>query len=160
MKATGIVRRIDDLGRVVIPKAIRRTLRIHEGDMLEIYLSDEGGVLFRKYQAFGINDDAVNAIKQTLSHEGMRFAIYNTDEIIAASSAADKHKPPIGISDLENVYQQTIFAPRVGRPNPWLICPILNEGDIYGWVTVEGDEDAKRQAARMAAAFLGNTLNT
>lgn len=50
MKATGIVRRIDDLGRVVIPKEIRRTLAIREGDPLEIYTTD-GGVLFRKYTA-------------------------------------------------------------------------------------------------------------
>lgn len=49
MKATGIVRRIDDLGRVVIPKEIRRTLAIREGDPLEIYTTD-GGVLFRKYE--------------------------------------------------------------------------------------------------------------
>ena len=49
MKATGIVRRIDDLGRVVIPKEIRRTMRIREGDPLEIYTDREGGVIFKKY---------------------------------------------------------------------------------------------------------------
>ena len=49
MKATGIVRRIDDLGRVVIPKEIRRTMRIQEGDPLEIYTNNEGAVLFKKY---------------------------------------------------------------------------------------------------------------
>ena len=49
MKATGIVRRIDDLGRVVIPKEIRRTLRIREGDALEIYTSAAGEVIFKKY---------------------------------------------------------------------------------------------------------------
>ena len=49
MKATGIVRRIDDLGRVVIPKEIRRTMRIREGDPLEIYTDKDGGVIFRKY---------------------------------------------------------------------------------------------------------------
>ena len=49
MKATGIVRRIDDLGRVVIPKEIRRTMRIREGDTLEIYTDKDGGVIFKKY---------------------------------------------------------------------------------------------------------------
>ena len=53
MKATGIVRRIDDLGRVVIPKEIRRTLRIREGDPLEIYTEKDGGVVFRKYSPMG-----------------------------------------------------------------------------------------------------------
>lgn len=51
MKATGIVRRIDDLGRVVIPKEIRRTLRIREGDPLEIYTATDGEVIFKKYSA-------------------------------------------------------------------------------------------------------------
>jgi AbrB family looped-hinge helix DNA binding protein len=53
MKATGIVRRIDDLGRVVIPKEIRRTMRIREGDPLEIYTSREGEVIFKKYSLLG-----------------------------------------------------------------------------------------------------------
>ena len=53
MKATGIVRRIDDLGRVVIPKEIRRTLRIREGDPLEIFTEREGSVILRKYSPIG-----------------------------------------------------------------------------------------------------------
>lgn len=53
MKATGVVRRIDDLGRVVIPKEIRRTLRIHEGDPLEIFTDREGGVILKKYSPVG-----------------------------------------------------------------------------------------------------------
>ena len=53
MKATGIVRRVDDLGRIVIPKEIRRTLRIREGDPLEIYTEKDGGVIFRKYSPMG-----------------------------------------------------------------------------------------------------------
>ena len=53
MKATGIVRRIDDLGRVVIPKEIRRTLRIREGDPLEIYTATDGEVIFKKYSPVG-----------------------------------------------------------------------------------------------------------
>ena len=53
MKATGIVRRVDDLGRIVIPKEIRRTLKIREGDPLEIYTEKDGGVIFRKYSPMG-----------------------------------------------------------------------------------------------------------
>lgn len=58
MKATGIVRRIDDLGRVVIPKEIRRTLRIREGDPLEIFTEREGSVILRKYSPIGEIDAA------------------------------------------------------------------------------------------------------
>ena len=53
MKATGIVRRIDDLGRIVIPKEIRRTMRIREGDPLEIFTDNDGGVILRKYSPIG-----------------------------------------------------------------------------------------------------------
>ncbi len=57
MKATGIIRRIDDLGRIAIPKEFRRIMRIREGDPVEIFLDGQGGVVFRKYSQLGINDD-------------------------------------------------------------------------------------------------------
>ena len=61
MKATGIVRRIDDLGRVVIPKEIRRTMRIREGDPLEIYTNSDGEVIFKKYSAISeMSENAAN----------------------------------------------------------------------------------------------------
>lgn len=63
MKATGIVRRIDDLGRVVIPKEIRRTLRIREGDPLEIFLSDDGGCMLKKYSPMEYNEDTIRMVK-------------------------------------------------------------------------------------------------
>ena len=67
MKATGIVRRIDDLGRVVIPKEIRRTMRIREGDPLEIYTSKEGEVIFKKYSLMGDIDDLAGQFCEALS---------------------------------------------------------------------------------------------
>ena len=79
MKATGIVRRMDDLGRVVIPKEIRRTLRLREGDLLELYTDDQGGIIFRKYNAIGDYD--VNLIKE-VCQEGLdytAFGLYDRD---------------------------------------------------------------------------------
>lgn len=77
MKATGIVRRIDDLGRVVIPKEIRRSLRIREGDPLELYTSD-GGIVFKKYQAYDDKDWAI-ARKMAQAILKADFAIYDMD---------------------------------------------------------------------------------
>ena len=79
MKATGIIRRMDDLGRVVIPKEIRRTLRLREGDPLELYVDNQGGIVFRKYNVMGDYD--VNLIEE-VCQEGLEytaFGIYDRD---------------------------------------------------------------------------------
>ena len=86
MKATGIVRRIDDLGRVVIPKEIRRTMRIREGDPLEIYTDKEGGVIFKKYSLLGGVDDFAEQLCETLCKcTGFLCAVADRDSVIAAA---------------------------------------------------------------------------
>lgn len=88
MKATGIVRRIDDLGRVVIPKEIRRTLRIREGDPLEIYTEKDGGVIFRKYSPMGdLQDFAAQICESIGKNTGRIAAVSDRDSIIALSGA-------------------------------------------------------------------------
>ena len=85
MKATGIVRRIDDLGRVVIPKEIRRTMRIREGDPLEIYTDREGGVIFKKYSQLGDVSDFAAQLCDTISRvAGIPAVITDRDSCIAA----------------------------------------------------------------------------
>jgi len=88
MKATGIVRRVDDLGRIVIPKEIRRTLRIREGDPLEIYTEKDGGVIFRKYSPMGdLQDFAAQICEAIGSNTGRIAAVSDRDSIIALSGA-------------------------------------------------------------------------
>lgn len=88
MKATGIVRRIDDLGRVVIPKEIRRTLRIREGDPLEIYTEKDGEVIFKKYSPMGDLSDFAGQLCDSIGkHTGRIAAISDRDTIIALSGA-------------------------------------------------------------------------
>ena len=86
MKATGIVRRIDDLGRVVIPKEIRRTMRIREGDPLEIYTDSDGEVIFKKYSPIGelgpYTKQYVDVLGRTA---GLPVVICYSDHIIAVS---------------------------------------------------------------------------
>ena len=85
MKATGIVRRIDDLGRVVIPKEIRRTLRIREGDPLEIFTASDGEVIFKKYSPMGEISEFSGQYSEVLSRtSGMGVLITDRDHVISA----------------------------------------------------------------------------
>ena len=91
MRATGIVRRIDELGRVVIPKEIRRTLRIREGDPLEIYTDHDGEVVLKKYSPIGeiasVAKDYTDALLRTLGHVAI---ITDRDVVVSASGSPKK----------------------------------------------------------------------
>ena len=95
MKATGIVRRIDDLGRIVIPKEIRRVMRLREGDPLEIYTEADGSVVFRKYSPIGdmsrVSEEYAEAINRT---SGIPIAICDRDNVIAVSGVSRKEFLP------------------------------------------------------------------
>ena len=89
MKATGIVRRIDDLGRIVIPKEIRRTLRIRESDPLEIYTGTAGEVIFKKYSPIGeLGSFAADYTEVLNRTAGISVAI--TDRVVAGRAALRK----------------------------------------------------------------------
>ena len=91
MKATGIVRRIDDLGRVVIPKEIRRTMRIREGDPLEIYTDRDGEVIFKKYSPIGELGDFAACYAESLAKtSGIGVCVTDRDNIIAVSGIPKK----------------------------------------------------------------------
>lgn len=91
MKATGIVRRIDDLGRVVIPKEIRRTLRIREGDPLEIFTDREGQVILKKYSPIGeLNEFATEYCESLYENTGHIAIISDRDNLIAISGGSKK----------------------------------------------------------------------
>ena len=84
MKATGIVRRIDDLGRVVIPKEIRRTMRIREGDPLEIFTNGDGGVVFKKYSLMGgLGDFSAQLCESLYKTTGKMVTITDRDACIS-----------------------------------------------------------------------------
>ena len=92
MKATGIVRRIDDLGRVVIPKEIRRSMKIREGDPLEIYTTSEGGVVFKKY--YPIDQERADNLKETLHLLlDQSFGVYdNHGDLICGTGIFQTHE--------------------------------------------------------------------
>ena len=108
MKATGIVRRIDELGRVVVPKEIRRTLRIREGDPLEIFTNRDGEVILKKYSPIGELDNFAKQYAEALGQtSGQMIMICDRDQVVAASGGAKKENIGKKISkDVENLIDE------------------------------------------------------
>ena len=134
LRATGIVRRIDELGRVVIPKEIRRTLRIREGDPLEIYTDRDGEVILKKYSPIGemssFAKDYTESLFRSLGHIA---CIVDRDQVVAASGVSKKELWDKPISpDLESAIQarQTVALNRTGGGK---IVPVTNEEDVSGY---------------------------
>ena len=138
MKATGIVRRIDDLGRVVVPKEIRRTMRIREGQAMEIYTGREGEIILKKYSP--IEELAECAAGFTKS--------------ISTVTGCPGEKAYFSI--LENTDNTT--------PLPELIFPILSSGDAIGSVILCGKDreslpgDTEKKLLQVAATYLGREM--
>ena len=178
MKATGIVRRVDDLGRIVIPKEIRRTLRIREGDPLEIYTEKDGGVIFRKYSPMGDLQDLAAQICESIgSSTGRIAAVADRDSIIALSGAPKRElmdKP--NSQDLEKLMEQrrnyrytsgdTLLRATESSDKYHLgvAAPILSQGDLMGCVMLLLGEDrnplqeADQKLAQTLASFLGKQM--
>lgn len=182
MKATGIVRRIDDLGRVVIPKEIRRTLRIREGDPLEIFTDREGEVILKKYSPIGELSDFASQYAESLHKtSGHITCISDRDTIIAVSGASKKEFVEKSISsDVERIIEEkntlivktpeektiTILADENGdkRYSSQVVSPIISEGDPIGSVMfLSTDPDIRMgeveaKLAQTAAGFLGKQM--
>lgn len=178
MKATGIVRRVDDLGRVVIPKEIRRTLKIREGDPLEIYTEKDGGVIFRKYSPMGDMQEAAAQLCEAISvATGRIAAVADRDMLIALSGAPKRElleRPNSGelnslLEQRQNYrYQedQPIIRPTEGTERYFLgvSAPILCQGDLMGGVLLlmeEGTpamEEGDRKLVQTVAHYLGSQM--
>ena len=177
MKATGIVRRIDDLGRVVIPKEIRRTMRIREGDPLEIYTTREGEVIFKKYSLINGLEDFASQLCDVLNRTtGLTAAVTDRDAVIAAAGSGKRELLGKQLSPaLEQLMDQRSTYCQCGTEPP-LYCsdsahssavaaaaPILCQGDVLGTVllfTAEGHfaGELESKLAQMVAAFLGRHM--
>ena len=182
MKATGIVRRIDDLGRVVIPKEIRRTLRLREGTPLEIFTDREGEIILKKYSPMmELNAFASQYADAMAQSTGLMVCITDRDQVIAASGGAKKEYLQKPISrQLEHVIQErmTVQAGKDDRAytpvaseepegvTPQGIAPIICEGDAIGSVIIMSKEprarftDAEVRLAPTAAGFLGRQMES
>ena len=180
MKATGVVRRIDDLGRVVIPKEIRKTLRIKEGEPLEIFTDREGQIILKKYSPIGELSEFASGYAETLSKTTGHIAcITDKDTIIAVSGGSKKEFLEQDVSkELEQLMEdKEIYTSKdnsnVAMPitkngnrdkenNAQIVYPIISNGDTIGTVILMSKDPNKKmteveqKVAQSAATFLGS----
>ena len=182
MKATGIVRRIDELGRVVIPKEIRRTLRIREGDPLEIYTDHDGEVVLKKYSPIGeiasIAKDYTDSLYRSLGHVAL---ISDRDMIVSCSGTTRKDLMDKGISgDIERIIAQRqvvrlnaadgahmlMITPDddAAAYTAQIVAPILSDGDVIGSLILLSREngvrmsDIDQKVAETTAGIVGRQM--
>lgn len=183
MKATGIVRRIDDLGRVVIPKEIRRTLRIREGDPLEIFTDRDGEVILKKYSPIGeLGDFAQEYADSLFETTGHVAIITDRDAVVAVAGAPKKQwmdKPVPSIVEQVMEGRRSLLLPKPGETGTesvldedddrmwafptWVIAPIIAEGDPVGAVILANTKDVKMgelelKLVETAAGFLAKQM--
>ncbi len=177
MKATGIVRRIDDLGRVVIPKEIRRTMRIREGDPLEIFTASDGEVIFKKYSPIGEVSNTAKQYAEVLGRStDLPVLIFDRDHVISCAGIPKKEVLDRRVSpELEDIMEnrssyisknnqhKLIAAEGISRPAA-VACPIIGSGDVLGAVVLLSSEDDKEvteteiKLIQVAASFLGKQM--
>ena len=182
MKATGVVRRIDDLGRVVIQKEIRKTLRIKEGDPLEIFTDKEGEVILKKYSPIGELSEFATEYAETLAKTTGHIAcITDKDTVIAVSGGSKKEFLEQSISEeLEKILEDKedytskenndLAVPIIKndnkerRFNSQVVYPIISDGDVIGSVILLSKDkgtkmtEVEKKVVQSAASFLGKQM--
>lgn len=182
MKATGVVRRIDDLGRIVIPKEIRKTLRIKEGDPLEIFTDKEGEVILKKYSPIGELSEFATGYAETLAKTTGHIAcITDKDSVIAVSGGSKKEFLEQDLSkELEQLLEdKEVYTSKenneVSIPitkndnqerkyNSQVVYPIISQGDVIGSVILLSKDnntkmgDTELKVVQSAAGFLSSQM--
>ena len=182
MRATGIVRRIDELGRVVIPKEIRRTLRIREGDPLEIYTDHDGEVVLKKYSPIGeiatVARDYTDSLYRSLGHI---CCICDRDMIVSASGATKKdlwekalsHEMEAAITNRQTLHLNASANARMipissdDDPSAYtaqIVVPIIADAEVIGALALLSKEsgvkmsDTDLKVAETTAGIVGRQM--
>ena len=182
MKTTGVVRRIDDLGRVVIPKEIRKTLRIKEGDPLEIFTDREGQVILKKYSPIGELSEFATGYAETLAKTTGHIAcITDKDTIIAVSGGSKKEFLEQDVSqELEKLMEdKEVYTSKENsdmampitkndtnekKNKSQIVYPIISNGDTIGTVILMSKDsntkmnEVEKKVAQSAATFLASQM--
>ena len=182
MKATGVVRRIDDLGRIVLPKELRRTMRIKEGESLEIYTDGTDRIILKKYSPIGELSEFATGYAETLAKTTGHIAcITDKDTVIAVSGGAKKELLEQDVSEeLERLMDDkekytskenndlaipiTKNENKERRYNSQVVYPIISDGDVIGPVILLSKDnntkmnEVEQKVAQSAASFLGSQM--
>ncbi len=173
MKATGVVRRIDDLGRIVIPKELRRTMRIKEGDSLEIFIDSGERIILKKYSPVqNVNDFVVEFVESIYSSYKKDMIITDNEVVIAVAGSYKKELIGKKISNrlMEKLNKRITYFLEKGETleiveekeikKPTIIKPINVYGDIIGCVIISSDEitDVEKSLAEFSGIFMSRYL--
>ena len=174
MKATGIVRRVDDLGRIVIPKEIRRTMRIRESEPLEIFTGKEGEIILKKYSPVqNVNDFVIEFAESIYNSNKKDVVITDNERVIAAAGNYKKDivgkKISLRLEDkiskrstiVVNKTDKIEICDNVELKKPSIIKPINVYGDIIGCVVVSSDKDitdVDKSLAEFSGVFMSRYL--
>lgn len=181
MKATGIVRKVDDLGRIVIPKEIRKNLKIREGDPLEIFIEKNGAIVLKKYAPMGDMLEIATQYVETLANtSGLMACITDTETVIAISGKKKKeylartinhylidtiHDRKI-ISTIEDKSKSILQGEKATKYHAQVIVPIISDGDVIGSVILFSTDlnseitNVEYKLAESAAGFLGKQMES
>ena len=181
MKATGIVRKVDDLGRIVIPKEIRKNLKIREGDPLEIFIEKNGAIVLKKYAPMGDMLEIATQYVETLANtSGLMACITDTETVIAISGKKKKeylartishylidtiHDRKI-ISTIEDKSKSILQGEKATKYHAQVIVPISSDGDVIGSVILFSTDlnseitNVEYKLAESAAGFLGKQMES
>ena len=180
MKATGIVRRIDDLGRLVIPKEIRRSLRIHESDPIEIFTERDGEIVLRKYaRIHELTEYCAKVVQAINGTFGCQAAITDCEKVLCAAGA---HKSQLQVMTLSEACMErirkkqsvifeeatpqkpTLFSENVLEISSAILLPILTQGDAVGSILICSESNsehfgpAELQTLKAFSLYLGKLL--
>ncbi len=180
MKATGIVRRIDDLGRIVVPKEIRKTLKIREGDPLEIFTNNEGEIILKKYSPLGNIEEYAKEYTEAINKvTGFTVLVTDKDRIICASGLGKKDfrdislkkefeillegRKSITFSNDEKTYLNILSDEIFKEAKCGVISPIISEGDIFGSLIMLSNQnkisDSDLKIIQIAVKFFEKQLS-
>ena len=178
MKATGIVRRIDDLGRVVIPKEIRRTLRIREGDPLEIFVDREGEVILKKYSPINELGNFAKEYAEALHDSlGQAVLICDRDNVVAIAGASKKdylnRRIGMGLEEIMTARKNILSVKQSNlgiiehqdeELASYVVAPIISSGDLIGGVILFSKDrilgEVEQKSSETAASFLGKQMES